>query len=140
VDEDAPWRRITVWTREWAICRLAPDAEVPDWARVRDALTAIVRTASELSITVPAVRVPLDVRAERGFRILAVAGPLPFAMSGVMAAIAGPLGEHAISLVPIGTYDTDYVLVKDVDLDRALQVLATAGWQIAREQVSGSPR
>jgi len=89
---------------------------------------------------VPAVRVPLDVRAERDFRILVVAGPLPFAMSGVMAAIAGPLGEHAISLVPLGTYDTDYVLVKDVDLDRALQVLAAAGWQIARQQVSGSPR
>ena len=140
MDEDAAWRRITVWTGQWAICRLAPDAEVPDWARDRAALTAIVRTASELSITVPAAQVPSDVRAERGFRVLAVAGPLPFAMTGVMAAIAGPLGEHAISLVPLGTYDTDYVLVKDVDLDRALQVLAAAGWQIARGQVSGSPR
>ena len=124
-------RRMTAWPGEWAICRLSGDAAVPAWALESAALHAIVRTSAELSLVLPASRVPADVQAERGFRVLAVEGPLPFAETGVMAAIATPLARAAISLFAVSTYDTDYVLVKDADLVRAVAALEARGWSIS---------
>jgi uncharacterized protein len=115
------------------VCRLDPGAPVPAWASVPSALTAIVRTADELSIVVPEALIPLDAVAERGFRVLEVEGPIPFDVTGVMAAIAGPLAEAGVSLFPLATYDTDHVLVKDADLGQALAALEAAGWEVRRQ-------
>jgi len=71
--------------------------------------------------------VPQRVEAARGFRALRVEGPLPLEMVGVAASIAGPLAEAGISILPIGTYDTDYILVRDADLAKAIATLTDAG-------------
>lgn len=123
-------RRLTVWPERWAVCRLAPDADVPAWAARPSALTVIARTDAELSIVAPEAIVPADGEIERGFRVLALQGPIPFATTGVIAAVAAPLAEAGISLFPIATYDTDYVMVKDAVLDRALAALRAYGWTI----------
>ncbi len=121
---------MTAWPGEWAICRLPGDAAVPAWALAAASLHAVVRTSAELSIVLPSAHVPAEVQAERSFRVLAVEGPLPFAETGVMAAIAGPLSKAGISLFAVSTYDTDYVLVKAADLARAIAALEARGWSI----------
>lgn len=121
-------RRLAVWPERWAVCRLAPDADVPAWATRHTALTVIARTDAELSIVAPETVVPADGTIERGFRVLALQGPIPFATTGVMAAVAAPLADAGISLFPIATYDTDYVMVKDAVLERALAALRAHGW------------
>ena len=63
----------------------------------------------------------------RGFK---VEGPLDFALTGVLVAIAVPLAAADISIFAISTYDTDYVLVKQPVLERAVQVLLQAGHQV----------
>jgi uncharacterized protein len=80
----------------------------------------------------PDPHVPGDVPAERGLRVIEVEGPIPFSTTGVMAAVAGPLAKAGVSMFPLGTYDTDYVLIRDADLDRALRALTEMGWIIAR--------
>jgi hypothetical protein len=125
-----PERRLAVWPGRWAVCRLAPEADVPAWAEKHTPLTVIVRTDVELSIVAPEAVVPAETLVERGFRVLALQGPIPFATIGVIAAIAVPLAEAGISLFPIATYDTDYVMVKDGVLDRALATLRAHGWTI----------
>lgn len=121
---------LAVWAGRWAVCRLAPDAPVPAWAVAPSALTAVTRTAAELSVVTPEDRVPREVRAERGFRVIEVVGPVPFQVTGLMAAIAGPLAEAGISLFPLATYDTDYVLVQEASLARAVDALTAAGFEI----------
>jgi hypothetical protein len=79
----------------------------------------------------PAARVPDDVRAERGWRALAVAGPLDFALTGVLAALAGPLADAGVSIFAIATYDTDYVLVRADRLADAVGALRAAGHRVA---------
>lgn len=75
---------------------------------------------------------PEGAMAERGRRLLQVEGVLPFSLTGVLAAIAAPLAEAQVSIFAVSTYDTDYLLVSDADLERAIQVLEAAGHAIRR--------
>jgi hypothetical protein len=129
-------RRISVWPGRWAVCRLPPDAAIPAWALEPSRLTVVARTDEELSIVAPEPDVPREGRIERGFRVLAMKGPIPFSVTGVIASLAVPLAEAGVSLFPIATYDTDYVLVKDADLERALAALGAGGWEVESFQVS----
>lgn len=110
-----------------AVCRLPSDAAVPDWPR--GAFVSITRTPDELSVVCDDVAVPSDVRAERGWRALKLHGPIPFETTGVAASLAGALAADGISLFLISTYDTDWVLVKDAVLTRAVDALRRAGYE-----------
>jgi hypothetical protein len=109
----------------YSICRLDADVALPDWAT--RAFSSITRTANELSIVCASDDVPADVQAQRGYRGLAVRGPLDFSLVGIVATLAGALAAASISIFVVSTYDTDYLLVRDTDLDRAVAALHAAG-------------
>ena len=109
----------------FAICRLAGDAQIPDWAS--GDFISITRTADELSIVCPQDHVPDDVKAERGWRCLRVAGTLDFSEVGVLSALARPLADAGISIFVVSTFDTDYLMAREADLERAVVVLGEAG-------------
>ncbi len=110
----------------YAIARLAPDARLPEWCHHGD-LISITRTRDELSIICTDHPVPIGIVAERGWKILKLSGPFPLNVVGVLAAFAAPLAEARVSILPIGTYDTDYLLVHSHQLSKALAALAAAG-------------
>lgn len=116
----------------FAVCRLDPAAPVPGWAGGPGELASVTRTGAELSIVCPDARVPPAIRAERGWRCLRVAGPLDFSLVGVLAALAGALAGAGVSLFALSTFDTDHLLVREADLDRALRALEEAGHGVAR--------
>jgi uncharacterized protein len=118
----------------YAICRLRPDVSVPSWAS-GGAFLSITRTANELSIVCASDDVPADMQAERGYRGLAVRGPLDFSLVGIVAQLAGALAAAAISIFVVSTYDTDYLFVRGADFDRATAALRDAGHTVA----SGRP-
>jgi hypothetical protein len=110
-----------------AIARLPADAAVPLWVVGRD-LLAVVRTRRELSIVCHDDAVPAEhAEVERGFRALAVAGTLDFALTGIVAALAEPLAAAGISIFGISTYDTDHILVRQDRLADATAALTAAG-------------
>jgi hypothetical protein len=110
-----------------AIARLNGDAPVPNWVAGRDFL-AVVRTQRELSIVCRDDAVPVThTEVERGFRALAVAGTLDFALTGIVASLSAPLAAAGISIFGISTYDTDHILVREDRLADATAVLAAAG-------------
>jgi hypothetical protein len=115
---------LTVLPEPLAICRLRPMERIPSWAlEEHESLSSITRTPDELSIVCPEEAVPPDTQAEGGWRALKVPGPIPFEQTGVLASIAGPLAQAGISIFAVSTYDTDYVLVKAEDVERALAAL-----------------
>ena len=118
-----PRLTLTLLPDRLAVCRLAPDAALPPWLDWSGGLISLTRTSDELSIVCAEERVPDTVQAERGWRALKVLGPLDFALTGILAGLAAPLAEAGISLFALSTYDTDYVLVRAADLERALAVL-----------------
>ncbi len=122
---------IEILSGRYAACRLEPSAPVPAWAQGGD-FCAVTRTDQELSIVCPESSVPDDVDAQRGWRCMRVAGPLDFAVTGVAAALASPLAEAGIPILLIATYDTDYLLVRADDLERAIAALDAAGHRLPR--------
>jgi len=116
----------------WAVCRLDPQAAVPDWAFSGD-FFSITRTTDELSIVCSEAGVPEGVLCERAWAGLKVEGPLDFSLTGVLASLTQPLAEAGISLFVLSTYNTDYLLVKARDLDRAVAVLAEAEHTVRSE-------
>lgn len=93
----------------FAVCRLAGDAPVYSWAT--GDFVSITGTLDELSIVCPQDQVRDDVKPERGWRRLRVAGTLEFTKVGVLSALAGPLAAEGISIFAISTFDTDYLMV-----------------------------
>ncbi len=112
-----------------AVCRLAPGAPIPA-PPTEGGLWSVTRTADELSLVLPEAEAPATGKIEPGWRALKVAGPLDFSLTGILASLAVPLAEARISLFAISTFDTDYVLVRAVDLERAQEVLKAAGHKI----------
>jgi hypothetical protein len=99
---------------------------VPAWA-LEGALFSVTRTDDELSVVCQEQRVPEGVRAEKDWVALKLEGPFPFSMTGVLASFLQPLAQARISIFAISTFDTDYVLIKQQDAERAVEVLALAG-------------
>ncbi len=114
----------------FAVCQLGPRAAVPVWA-VQSAYFSITRTPDELSLVCPEDALPRDppagMRIERGWRVLTVAGPLDFALTGILLAIAQPLAEAGVGIFALSTFDTDHVLVRETQLQPAITALARAG-------------
>jgi hypothetical protein len=121
---------LRVWPGRWAVCRLAPADAVPVWGTLPAPLVVVSRSATELSIVAPEAHVPEQVTSERGFRVIEVVGPVPFAVTGLIASLSQPLAAAGISLFPVATYDTDYVLVKEPTLAAAVDVLRAAGFAV----------
>ena len=72
----------------------------------------------------------MEITCERGWRALEVEGPLEFGVTGVLASVAVPLAESGVGILAIATYETDYVLVKDEQLDLAAAALRARGHEI----------
>lgn len=102
---------------------------MPAWAGGARFLT-ITRTASELSIVCEEKMVPEQVHAERNHRLMQIEGTLAFTLTGILASIAAPLAKAGIGVFAVSTYDTDYLLVSEEDLQEATRVLESAGHAI----------
>jgi hypothetical protein len=111
----------------FALCRLEGAEELPDWFRLTAPLAGAIRRGDELSLVAPGDAVPSGVVAEHGWRALEVEGPLTFEMTGVMAALGTALADAGISVMPLATYDTDLILVRDERLADAAAALRGAG-------------
>jgi hypothetical protein len=121
----------------FSVCRLPPSDRVPSWAlELHEGFMSITRTPDELSIVCADEAVPPDVMVEDGWKAMVVPGPIPFTETGVLVRIAGPLAAAGIPIFAISTYDTDYVLVKEADLERALEALGSTRRRLIS---SGSP-
>ena len=114
-----------------AICRLEKDAAIPEWAK-RGTFASITRTAEELSIVCPQIQVPAEIKREGGWRCIKVKGPLDFSLTGILASLTTPLAQEGVSIFAISTYDTDYLLVKEENLERAIEILVKKGNRIQK--------
>lgn len=117
---------ISVLPGSYAICRLEAGDPWPAWAHA-GAFYSVTRTTEELSVVCLAALVPPGTRCESAWRCLKVAGPLDFALTGVLAALAAPLAAAGVGVFVVSTFDTDYLLVRDAQFDLALRALQQAG-------------
>jgi len=116
----------------FAICRLDKNARVPGWALTGD-FFSVTRTADELSLVCAQANVPTGIGCSSGWRCFKVESPFEFDLNGAITSIALPLVEADIGTFVVATQDSDYLMVKDTDLDRAVRTLSQGGHWVELE-------
>jgi uncharacterized protein len=114
----------------FVICRLPVDSENPQWATSHNSFSSITRTADELSIVCPSENVPQPFRDKTEWACFKLEGPFSFSAVGILASLLIPLADARIPIFAISTFDTDYVLVKEEDAERATEALQQAGHRL----------
>ena len=114
----------TLLPHSYAIARLDAGKPTPAWPRGE--FVSITRTPEELSIVCRDDAVPRSVRADRGWRCLVLQGPFALDLTGVAAEFTRVLAQAGVSVFVIATFDTDYVLVPDRLIERAVAALRGA--------------
>ena len=122
---------LAVLPGEFSVWRLSADAPLPSIASGR--FLSMTRTDNELSVVSASAEVPVGATAETGWRCLRVEGPLSFELTGIVAGLSAPLAREGIPIFVVSTYDTDYLLVKTADLDKACSTLRGEGHTVGDE-------
>lgn len=93
----------------------------------------IGKTEDELSVVMPTEFLPATTKnREDNWKALKIEGVLEFSLVGILAKIATILANHSISIFAISTYNTDYILIKDENLQNAIRVLSTENYTIEK--------
>ncbi len=133
-------------TLEWlpgryAVCRLQPNisAQQAPWLaralhlRMEETpgrLLSITRTEREVSVVIEESLLPAETQIDpsmpiqRGFTAMRIAGTLDFNLVGILSNLCGALAAVNVSVFVVSTYDTDILLVREHDRDRATSALA----------------
>lgn len=111
----------------FSVCRLS---DLPDLGKEREFFFC-GKTDEEISLVCRTEEVPENMLSrEDGWRAFRIQGVLDFSLIGVLAKISSLLAEGGIGIFVVSTYNTDYVLTKQKDYERALEILAQAGYSI----------
>ena len=91
----------------------------------------IGRTDEEISLVCRTECTPArTLEREDGWRGFRIEGTLDFSLIGILSPIAAILAENKIGIFAVSTYNTDYVLVKEENFDKAMTALGAAGYEI----------
>ena len=122
---------LTLLPQNFTIHRLPPNADIPPLA-LSSLFFAMTRTDDELSIVLPETVLIESEISEPDWACLKVEGPLDFGLVGILAGMSQTLAEAKVSIFAISTYETDYILVKQVQLETAIESLLSAGYSLRR--------
>ena len=118
---------------KFGVCRLNKNELIPDWVKNSD-FYSITKTSDELSIVCSQDSIPNNIKCEKDWRTLKVEGPLDFSLIGIISSISTILALKRISIFAVSTYDTDYILVKNKDIDNAILALSNERYEVITQE------
>jgi hypothetical protein len=120
---------LRVLPERFSVCKIGDMADI-DW---NGSFVFVGKTDEEVSLVCTTGTAPEDcVEREDGWRGFRIEGTLDFSLTGIIAKISGLLAENGIGIFVVSTYNTDYVLVKEENLEMAAGVLGNAGYGLIR--------
>ena len=117
-----------------AVCRLDAGVGIPAWA-TGESFFSLTRTEDELS-AVCQEEVPDGITYEKGWQAWKLEGPFELSMVGILSSLAAPLASAGVSAFAVSTFDTDYVLVREWQLDLPIDALRERGHRV-RDRATG---
>ncbi len=91
----------------------------------------IGKTDEEKSLVCIQESVPNNViEQDNGWKAFRIQGILEFSLIGILSKISTLLAENNIGIFAISTYNTDYILTKEDNYMKALEILSKAGYKI----------
>ena len=112
-----------------AVCRFKPTAPLPDWIG-QVGFYSLTRTETELTLVCPEAHLAPETTSETDWRCFKVRGLLDFSEIGIIFSLTQPLAENGVAVFVISTFDTDYIMVKEKDLAKAIDALTAKGHEI----------
>ena len=109
------------------VCKVASESDI----ELNKEFYFIGRTDEEYSLVCITEETPANtLEREDGWKGFRIQGILDFSMIGILSQLADILAENNIGLFVVSTFNTDYILVKEENFERALKSLAFAGYDI----------
>lgn len=122
---------ISVLPGDYSIYRFQAESVIPDWI-YKSNFYSITKTDDEISVVANQVDYVIpDLICNRDWRILKIDGHLDFSLVGIVADLSNILKIRKIPIFVISTYDTDYFLIKQVDLSKGIKALEKKGHKIS---------
>lgn len=114
---------LSILSESLGICHFDKKSPIPGWA-MDISFCSITRTKDELSIVCPQDKIPGGVLAEKDWRAFKLESTADIFSVGIIASLSQPLAEAGISLFNISTYETNYILVEEKNLAKAVEILS----------------
>ena len=109
------------------VCKLADAAAID----LNQDFYFLSRTDEELSLVCRTEATPANTTdRDDGWRGFRIEGVLDFSLIGILSKLSAILAEHKIGIFAVSTFNTDYILVKEENFNRALRALAEKGYTI----------
>lgn len=121
--------KIKVMKREFTVCKV-DSLERVDFT---DKYCFVGKTDEEISLICSTKHAPEEtLERSDGWRAFRIQGQLDLSLIGILSELSGILARNKIGMLAVGTYNTDYVLVKAGDLEKALILLEDQDYKIVR--------
>lgn len=109
------------------VCKLADISDLD----VSSDLFFVGKTDEEISLVCRTEEVPGKTTArDDGWKAFRIRGVLDFSLIGILSKLSSILAENKIGIFAVSTYNTDYILVRKENFDKALDILAFNGYKI----------
>lgn len=118
---------IKIIAKDFSVCKVEDFSQI----NLEEEFCFIGKTEEERSIVCETNNVPLNTtQREDGWKAFRIQGTLEFSLIGILAKIATILAEEKIGIFAISTYNTDYILTKTENFQRAVETLEKKGYRI----------
>lgn len=115
--------------QNFAVCKVKDLSQV----NYADEFCFIGKTDEELSLVCSSESVPENTTdCDKGWKAFRIQGVLDFSLIGILSKISGILADNKIGIFAVSTYNTDYVLTKEENFEKAIEVLENKGYDIKR--------
>lgn len=113
--------------QNFAVCKVKDLSQV----NYADEFCFIGKTDEELSLVCGTESVPENAtECDKGWRAFRIQGVLDFSLIGILSKISGILADNKIGIFAVSTYNTDYILTKEENFEKTIEVLAQNGYDI----------
>jgi hypothetical protein len=120
---------MSVLKDDYIICRLDAFEGIPEW--IKDSpFYSITQTSEELSVVCEKNTAQQKLTCEEDWKCMRIHGPLGFSETGIISTLTSMLAQNDISVFVISTYETDYILLKKMNLAKAAKILTDAGHEV----------
>ena len=119
--------QLKVINKTFSVCKVTDYSEVD----LMSGFVFIGKTDGECSLVCETPKTPSNtIERNDGWRAFRIEGVLDFSLIGILADISKVLADGKIGIFAISTFNTDYILIKSENFERAIGLLQFAGYSV----------
>ncbi len=121
--------KLKIIDEDFSVCKLKDLSKV-DYSHE---FCFVGKTDEELSLVCSTNLVPNNtIECDNGWKAFRIQGMLDFSLIGILSKISTLLADNEIGIFAISTYNTDYILIKENNFKKAIEILEKNGYELER--------